>query len=459
MLTPKTNRRRLGLSILIPLIGVILCGAYATYYVYHSVDASVMASIQVRTETIASALDAESVEALAGNESDLDSEWYQKLKERMIAIHEVNKDSRFVYLMGRNDDGRIFFYVDSEDPSSEDYSPPGQVYFEASNALKAVFTDEQSGIEVASDRWGDWISGFAPVIDPVSGRAVAVAGIDIDMHQHLPTLLAYSSLPFLATLILLLILAITYQIRRSEERRIDERAELLAIASHEIRSPLTGIRWAADALLNGSEPLSESVRHRVGSVYESALLIIDRINNLLAVNALEAKHQKLKLGPVAIRPLIDDTMHMLNLVAEQKGLTIDVSPALRADVHVHGDLEKMRTLFTNLISNAVKYGKPGTPIEIGYREEAGRHILTVSNSGDGIPEEDIPFIFTGYYRARNVAGHTDGTGMGLFLAKKIVDMHNGKITVASVEHGKTTFTLSFPKAKGDTKPEPASTTP
>ncbi len=424
--------------------GVFLLGIAATVYVYGTVDTFLKQGIVARAETIASALDPEMVNSLSGSEADLLNPSYDLLKSRMQDIHAVNHDSRFVYLMGKRIDGTVFFYVDSENPSSEDYSPPGQTYDEASELVRNMFESKQAAIEVASDRWGSWVSGLAPIIDLRTGDTVAIAGIDIDMKSYTPTLAAYASVPLSATIIILLVLFMAYRRRIEEERRINARAELLAVASHEIRAPLTGIRWAAESILTNTESLPSEIRKKLESVYESSLLIIDRISNLLTANALEHKGAPKPFEIVPLRPQIENAISMILLVAEEKSLKVSLDDSLSENIQISGDIEKIQTLFANLISNAVKYADSNTEVKIGFTEKEGGYQITISNIGDEIPAKDLPHIFSGYYRGSNVAGKTEGTGMGLFLVEKIVLMHGGTVGVES-KGKETIFTVTLPK--------------
>lgn len=429
---------------------VTLLGIAVTVYVYETVDTFLRQGVMERAETIASSLDPERITALSGDQSDLSNPSYESLKSRMLDIHGVNHDSRFVYLMGKRETGEIFFFVDSENPSSQDYSPPGQTYDEASDLVRGMFDTKQSAIEVASDRWGYWVSGLAPIVDLRTGKAIAVAGIDIDMRSYVPTLIAYALIPLSVTIILLLILLMAYRRRLEEERRINARAELLAIASHEIRAPLTGIRWAAESILTNTEGLPENIRTKLGRVYESSLLIIDRISNLLTANALEQKGQSHPFGPVPLRPQIENAISMITLVADEKSLAISLDSSLTDSVEIQGDIEKIQTLFSNLISNAVKYAEKNTTIRVGYTERVDSYVIIISNQGEPIPQKDLPHIFSGYYRGSNVAGKTEGTGMGLFLVQKIVAIHGGSVSVDS-KGTETIFTVIFPKIPTEQK--------
>ena len=128
----------------------------------------------------ASTFDAQEVKGLAGNPEEQTQPAFLKLRQELQRTKAAITGSRFAYLMAlRNHD--VVFLADAEPTNSRDYSPPGQVYDEATDALRSVFVTKSPLIEgPLPDRWGDWVSGIAPIVDPESGDVVAVFGFDIN---------------------------------------------------------------------------------------------------------------------------------------------------------------------------------------------------------------------------------------------------------------------------------------
>lgn len=130
---------------------------------------------------VSRAIDWRLIRELSASEADLASPAYRRIKEQMVGIHQAAPNNRFVYLLKQRPDGVVIILVDSELPSSKDYSPPGQVYEEVSPAIRQVFADNrESAVGPVTDRWGTWISALIPVSDPESSRTVALFGMDID---------------------------------------------------------------------------------------------------------------------------------------------------------------------------------------------------------------------------------------------------------------------------------------
>ena len=171
-------------------------------------------SLLARTSTISQFITAKDIALLHGSEEDLHNPAYMRLKDKLISIRSVNPDIRFVYLAGMKEE-KVFFYVDSENVDSSDYSPPGQQYGEASDLTKNLFQEKVNGFEIAGDRWGMWASALVPIVDSESGKIVALLGMDVPAKKYITDILAYclSALLF-ATLVILLLVGQKRAIRR-----------------------------------------------------------------------------------------------------------------------------------------------------------------------------------------------------------------------------------------------------
>ena len=163
-------------------LALLAYGALFISWTAHRIDRQMRDEIFVQAQMVAQAVDFKNVAALSGTEADLGSPEYQRLKEQLSLIRKANPKCRFIYLMGRKSDGKIFFYVDSEDANSIDYSPPGEIYDEATEDDYAVFTSGLGNVNGGPyrDRWGVWISAMVPVFYPNTRRMLCVLGMDFD---------------------------------------------------------------------------------------------------------------------------------------------------------------------------------------------------------------------------------------------------------------------------------------
>jgi len=144
--------------------------------------------LAARAAVIGRSLDPEMIKKLTGSVADQDTPTFRSIVARLAQLQTENRDCRFVYLMGRKD-GAVIFLADGTDPSSPDYSPPGEVYEEASPELVRSFSTGKPFVEgPTTDRWGTWVSGLAPIRDPSSQSVLAVVGMDVSADRWRITL-------------------------------------------------------------------------------------------------------------------------------------------------------------------------------------------------------------------------------------------------------------------------------
>jgi len=449
MLLPDARMKRRTAAFLAIAAALVLVGVASSLYVFSQVDRAGRAHILERAATIAIAVPPEDLARISGTEEDLGTPSYESLKSLLMRMRAANHDARFLYLMGRNEAGELFFYADSEAAESPDHSPPGQVYYEATPAMRALFQDGQPRTEGPDrDRWGLWISGYAPVVDR-SGEVTAMLGMDLPAGKYLGDALAYAVLPLLVTFALLILLAAAEQGRRRELASLEQKAEFLSIASHEIRTPLTGIRWAIEGLLRQESAKADPrTRTLLELVHESCLGLIGRVNNLLDLTAIEGRRTAMvRPESLPIGPFLRDIADSLALSAKQRGVSLVLDASVETAGTLRADRQMMHHAFFNLLTNAIKYTHEGTEVTVSYEHADGMHAFRVRDRGDGIREEDRERIFEGYRRTKEaVRSGQYGTGLGLYLARKAAELHGGTIRVMSAPGNGATFVLTLPDA-------------
>lgn len=203
-----------------------MTGVLATAWMAWRANRTLHADLIHQARLVAQAININHIKTLTGTETDLSSPDYQRLKEQLAAVRSADPQFRFLYLFGRMSDGRIFFFVDNEPAGSEDYSPPGQVFEEASEDLRRVFDTKIAFTEgPISDKWGVWVSALVPLSDPATGAVVAVMGMDIDARDWKKKVAAQAALPValvLTILLLLTLLAIAQNRDIAERKRAEE---------------------------------------------------------------------------------------------------------------------------------------------------------------------------------------------------------------------------------------------
>ena len=208
---------------------VLAAGAALTFYTAKAENLNMREKLLTETRLACSSVNWRLVEDLTGTGKDIYSQDYQQLKEQLSLMRAARSQCRFIYLMGQNPDGKVFFFLDSESPKSPDYSPPGQLYTEISDAYKQVFsTGKESTVGPVSDRWGKWISGLVPIIDPRTKKCIAVFGMDESAGNWNRQIALHCIMPGLVTLLIAgLLLSFIIILTRHRTRR-----ELEAFQSH-----------------------------------------------------------------------------------------------------------------------------------------------------------------------------------------------------------------------------------
>jgi PAS domain S-box-containing protein len=176
----------------------------AWWTVVHA-DHEMRTGLLQQARLVGQAVNLDRVRALSGTDADLAAPDYQRLKEQLVAVRLANPRCRFLYLMGRQPDGAVFFFLDSEPAGSPDYSPPGQVYAEATPSCRRVFDSRAESIEgPVSDRWGTWVSARVPLLGAQDKAVVAVLGMDIDARTWTWDVAAAAALPVGLMLVLVI---------------------------------------------------------------------------------------------------------------------------------------------------------------------------------------------------------------------------------------------------------------
>ena len=165
--------------VLLLLLLLLGGGALLVWQTVRQADVEMRADLLEKARAIAAGVNIDRLRSLSGTEKDLQNPLYLQLKDQLAAVHLANPDYRFLYFLGRKDDGSIFFYVDNEASDSKDYSPPGQVYSEASENMHSVFSTHNDFAEGPyADRWGTWVTALIPIFDPQTVEHGLATGVE-----------------------------------------------------------------------------------------------------------------------------------------------------------------------------------------------------------------------------------------------------------------------------------------
>ncbi|HEU5188026.1 MAG TPA: HAMP domain-containing sensor histidine kinase, partial [Candidatus Saccharimonadales bacterium] len=354
------------------IFSVLLGGAILAFANGFSVRDQMRQQLGERATTIAAALDTQKVAQLNASASDAALSAYAELKTKLTVLKQSNSDARTIYI-AKERAGEVFFAVDSEAPNTTYYSPPGQHYPEATPLFKQVFSTVNTVVEgPLSDSFGTWVSGLAPVIDFTTGKTIAVVGIDIDAASYTQAIWTNIAIPLLVAVVFIGIL-ITYELARQRQQQLLRmRSELVSIASHELRTPITGMRWATESLVRN---LPDGPQKTMATaMYDTVINLQTGTEDILQLTRLtKGRQEKPEPKPTDMTSLIHTICSTQALAAQQKGVKLFVDDSWPTPLTLTFDPAKMRRALDNVVSNAVKYTRDNTTITMHYSHDQGGH--------------------------------------------------------------------------------------
>lgn len=230
------------------------------------------------------------------------------------------------------------------------------------------------------------------------------------------------------------------------EQSVIRTMQFSAVASHELRTPLTILRGEIEIALRRPD-LDEEMQALFASNLEEISRMSRIIEDLLLLSKSDVGEMPLRLDSLELNELLTDLFGQAAVLGEEKDINVSFYPAAE-QIAFSGDSLRLRQLFLNLLSNAIKYTPEGGAVKMTLRQEGEEALVSISDSGIGISAEHLPHIFERFYRVDKVKNSGDGgSGLGLSIAKWVVDAHGGKINTMS-EFGKgTEFVVRLPLSK------------
>ncbi len=234
----------------------------------------------------------------------------------------------------------------------------------------------------------------------------------------------------------------------ANERALDEtRRNLVAWASHDLRTPLTSSRVMITALADGVVTDQETVSRYLTQSQNEITRMSKLLDDLFELAQLDAGYEKLDFEWLALSDLVSDTIESFAARAQTKEVTLNGYVDPQVDL-VWAAPEKLSRILDNLISNALRYSPKGGAIRLSAENQGDTTTITVKNSGSEINAKDLPFIFDRFYRGEKSRvrdqSESGGVGLGLVIAKGLVEAHGGKIWVKSEAKKGTSFSFSLP---------------
>lgn len=229
-----------------------------------------------------------------------------------------------------------------------------------------------------------------------------------------------------------------------ENSRLFQQSDLIAELVHELRTPLTALTAASHIMDRGNIP--EEQRQKLT---RTLINEVQRLNNMatdfLDLAQLESGRVRYQREPVHMEGLILECIEIIRPLANEKKISIETNMQ-HAGTTLRGDRNRLKQVFLNLLTNAVKYNSIAGKIVISVTSDATGTTVSVADTGIGIQEQNLPQLFQRFYRVPSTADGITGTGLGLVITKRIVEGHKGNITVTSQPGQGSTFSVTIPHA-------------
>jgi len=257
--------------------------------------------------------------------------------------------------------------------------------------------------------------------------------------------------PLLVALIVLLITAILFiiaVITRSFERLAEAnrmKSEFVSVVSHQLRSPLSNLKWVIELLMSGRiSSVSEKQLEYFKILRENSERMEELVQDLLTVSRIEQGKLPLKKEEIILEDLVKSAIKDMEIFARASNVKMEFSSEKNLP-RITGDPSQLKLTVDNLLDNAIRYVKENGKVELNLKKKNSNLYFEVKDNGVGIPQNDQKYIFQKFFRSGNVKRHqTQGSGLGLYITRSIIEKSGGKIGFTSQEGVGSTFWFTLP---------------
>ena len=231
------------------------------------------------------------------------------------------------------------------------------------------------------------------------------------------------------------------------QRSFTEQRRFVADASHELRTPTAILRSEADVTLSREHRTEAEYRASLGVIRDAARRLGRVVDELFLLARADSGHLVAEREALYLDDVVNEAARAVHAVADRRGIKVELGQLVEAPSR--GDADLLGRLLLNLLDNAIKHSPEGGTVEVGMRRANGACEIVVTDAGPGIPAEARDRIFERFFRAdtarsRSDTGATGGAGLGLAIARRIAELHAGKLELAESRPGKTEFRLTLP---------------
>ncbi|MEH7524879.1 ATP-binding protein [Bacillus sp. JJ1503] len=232
----------------------------------------------------------------------------------------------------------------------------------------------------------------------------------------------------------------------TEERQLDKlRQDFIANVSHELRTPIAMMQGYSEAIVDDIASTDEEKKEMASVIYDESLRMGRLVNELLDLARMEAGHIQLTMEEIEVKPFLQKVVRKFQGLAKEQEIHLDLQLSEQSG-SLRFDPDGIEQVLTNLIDNGIRHTPNMGKVFVSERNDERGLYIEVEDSGSGIPEEDLPFVFERFYKADKARTRgRSGTGLGLAIAKNIIHAHKGQISVQSKIGQGTTFSLFIPR--------------
>jgi signal transduction histidine kinase len=271
-----------------------------------------------------------------------------------------------------------------------------------------------------------------------AARAISRGKLDVRIEPHGRDEMADLSRTFNE-------MAVQLQAAEHKQRALmNMRRDLIAWVSHDLHTPLASMRAIVEALSDGVAADADTEQRYLATLQKDILELSELIDDLFQMTQLDAGGLALEYDQSSLVDLLSDTLESFRALAERQGIDLIISAAPQVDT-VYMDTRRIGRVLNNLIGNALRHTQPGGSVHVDAERIPGGVRVQVADTGEGIAPEDLPFVFDRFYRSeKSRSRETGGAGLGLAIARGIVEAHGGEISVESVSGNGSTFSFTLP---------------
>jgi signal transduction histidine kinase len=285
-----------------------------------------------------------------------------------------------------------------------------------------------------------------PLGETIPDTRVSFAAIDPDIERSRLTLQQsfYGAVLALVLGVAILGVFLLWRDMRREARLAALRTQFVASVSHELKTPLTSIRMFAETLRMRDELETRTQHECLDTIIAESERLTRLLNNVLDFSRIEQERKTYDFTSVDLRDVIRAAVRTVQYPLAEGGFALQVAldPAIPA---VHADPDAMQQAILNLLTNAMKYSGSGRRIALSLSREGDEAVISVTDDGAGVADNDLPRLFDRFYRARTAANqHIPGAGLGLTIVQHIVQAHGGGVAVESAPGSGSTFRIRLP---------------